>query len=489
MVTKKNNHISLLNHCNIKKAIVLLAMPNVIAMITTAIYGFIDVIFVGRLNNTLAITALSISAPIILIIIAVSQTIAIGSASYISRSIGEGRKDLANRTASTAVFLGIIVSILITILGLIFLKQILNMMGASVEVLPYALSYSKWLILGSTFLIINGILNGLLRAEGNARYSMLIVVIASVANIILDPIFIFVLNMGVAGASIATLIAQGIATIYLMLYYLTGKSDLKVGIKCLRYKNKEDKKIYFQIFKIGTPVFIMQVLSSIGMTLLNGKAIVYGGDSMVAAMGIVNKIHMIPLYIFTGFTQGLQPFISYNYGAKKYWKLQKSINYTVKLLLIVSIAFVFILQLIPDIFINLFTSNQLVYKLGRDYLKITSYLLPIVALTLLYNSLFQALGKAKESLILSIGKQLVIFIPSIYIFPQLFTQSGKFISWFKLVLPYEINDGLYGIMYIKSFADLITFILTIFLAISLYKNLEELKLSNECCDKQKGHER
>lgn len=479
MNSVKNRNISLFNNQNVKKAINLLALPNVVAMLSMAIYNFIDVIFVGKLDSTLAMSGFSISFPIYVMILAISQMIGIGASSYISRSIGENKKELANRTASVAIFLGLIISISITIIVITVTNPLLKVMGASSDVLPYAVDYSKWLIVGSTFTIMNGILNSIIRAEGNAKNSMIAIIIASVANMILDPIFIFKLDMGVAGASFATLIAQAIATLYLVSYFLRGKSGLKIRVRYMKEKNKQ---IYIEMLKIGSPVLIMQVLSSVGFTLLNGKAITYGGESMVAAVGIVNKINMIPTYIFTGFVQGVQPFASYNYGGKSYHKLQSGIKYSVRILLVISIVVTIILQLIPGKFIGLFTSSQEIYKLGVNYLKSVSLLLPAVALITLYTNIFQAIGRAKEATILSFGRQALLFIPSIFIMPNLFSILGDSLSWLKALLPYKINDGLYGVMYPQMFTDFITVIVTIVLGIKLYIKLEELQLSRCCCD-------
>lgn len=461
----------LLNNDNVKKSLTLLAMPSILAMLTTAIYSFVDVIFIGRLNNTLSMGAVSIGYPLFIIITAIGLMIGLGASSYISRNLGKGDKLLSNKTASIGIALAVIVSIIITIVCSILLKPILTLMGSTTEVMPYAVEYSRWLVFGSGFTIINMVLNNIIRSEGNAKYSMIGVILAAVLNIALDPVFIFGFNMGVAGASFATLVAQAIATLFLASYFIRGKGTIKIDFKLVNLNIFSDKEVYFEILKIGSPVFIMQFFSSITFSLLNSVAITYGGDSMIAAMAIVNKINMVPSYIFMGFVQGLQPYAAYNYGAKMCGRLNDAIKFSIVVLLAASVVFLTILQLFPGAFIGLFTKDPSVYALGINYLKGVTLLLPAVAITILYTYLFQSLGKAKEAAILTLGRQAIVLIPVVLILPKIFVKFSGSLGFIKNILPYEVNSGLYGVIYAQATTDLITLFITGFLAISLYKKI------------------
>lgn len=471
MNKSKDKVMVLLNSDNVKKSLTLLSIPSIIAMLTTAAYSFIDVIFIGKLNNTLAMGAVSIGYPLFIIITALGLMLGVGASSYISRNLGKGEVEISNKTASVAIEFGIVVSISVAIISLAFLKPILTLMGGTSDVMPYAVSYGRWLVIGASLTVINMILNNIIRAEGNAKYSMIGVMLAAILNIALDPIFIFTFNMGIAGASFATFLSQGIATIFLASYFLRGKSRIKIKFNLMNLNLTRNRSIYIEILKIGSPVFIMQFLTSVTFSILNGVAITYGGASMIAAMAIVNKINMVPAYIFMGFVQGLQPYASYNYGAKMCKRLQHAIKFSISVLIAISIIFFIILQAFPGKFIALFTNDIEVYNLGINYLKGVTLLLPAVAITILYTYLFQALGKATEAAVLTLGRQVVIFIPIIFILPKLFIKFSDKLSFIKEFLPYDISDGLYGVMFAQSTTDLITLIFTIILAIKLYKNV------------------
>ena len=213
MKNKNNNKMKLMAEAPIKKTLLTLAIPTIIATIINAVYNFVDTLFVGMLNDTAAMGAVSVAFPLFMILSAIGQMLGIGSASYVSRSLGAGKKDQADKTASTALFLAIAIASVVTISVLVFLEPVLKLMGATESVLVPGKIYLTWIIAGSIFTIINMTLNNLVRAEGNARYSMNALIIGAVLNIILDPIFMFSLNLGLQGAAIATVLSQSVSKI------------------------------------------------------------------------------------------------------------------------------------------------------------------------------------------------------------------------------------------------------------------------------------
>ncbi|MEF9934505.1 MAG: MATE family efflux transporter [Clostridium sp.] len=478
MNAQKNNKMQILDNDNVKGSLTKLAIPGILAMLVNAIYNFVDVIFIGQLNNTLAMGAVSIGFPILLIITGMGLMIGVGSASYISRSLGASNEEQANKTASIAVTWSLIISTIVTILGLIFIEPILRSMGATPEVLPYAVEYTRWIIVAATFLMINMVLNNVIRAEGKPQISMISIGMASILNVILDPIFIFTLDMGVGGASFATIVAQGCATLFLISYFLRGKSVLTIRLNKVSKKLSADKEIYKQILKIGSPVFIMQFLSSVTFGMLNFAAITYGSASMVAAMAIVNKINMIPSYVFMGFVQGLQPFAAFNYGAGNIERLKKAVKFSTIVMVSLAVFFLVVLQTTAGMFIGIFTKDQVVFELGVNYLKGVTIMTPFVAFTLLYTNLFQSLGKAKQALMLTLGRQTLIFIPMVIVLPKLFIGFPGVLGFTQALLPYKIPQGLYGVMYAQAATDLITVMVTITLAYFLNKEFKKAIANN-----------
>lgn len=470
---QQEKRLLLMKDEKVKKALTSLAIPSVIAMLVNALYNFIDTMFVGMLNNTDAMAGVSIGFPIFLIILALGQLIGIGASSYAGRMLGAGKKESAQRTASIAVCLGVIFAIISVTLGLIFIETILRFMGATESVMVYAKDYCKFLILGSLFTINNMVFNNLLRTEGAAKASMTTLILGAVVNVILDPIFMFEwgLNLGVAGAAIATVIAQCCSTIYILSYYIRGKSVIKINKKSIMTKTSEDKEIVVSIIKIGSPMFLMQVLTSAAFGLLNSAAAGFG-PAALATLGISNKIYSMFLQVLQGYVQAFLPFTAFNVGAKQYDRVKEGVVFSLKLAISLGISATILFNLFPEVFIKMFTQDEEVIKLGVNCLKAQTYMLGAVAAILIMNALFQAMGKSKEAAVLAIGRQGLFFIPMILILPKVF-EDGKPLFLEKLV-SYPMESGLYGVMFAQPVADMTTFVLAACLGIKIYKYLDEL---------------
>ena len=459
---------TLMEEGDIKKTLLILSIPTINATLISAIYNFVDTLFVGMLNDTAAMGAVSVAFPLFIIISAIGQMLGIGAASYISRSLGEKNKNQADKTASTVLMISIIISITVTIFSLIFLEPILTLVGATDTVMSAAHDYMKWIVIGSIFTITNMTLNNIVRAEGNSKYSMNALIIGAVLNIIFDPIFMFAFNLGIKGAAIATVLGQSISTIYLLKYYLKKNSYVSIEKKYI----SKNKKIYIEIFKIGIPVFAMQFLASIAFGVQNSAASHYG-DSALASIGITLRIFMIPFFIMMGYIQGFQPFAAYNYGAKNYDRVKKSLKMSTIWLTSFATLFFVLFQMLPGSFVRLFTKNPEVIALGINSLKGISLFMPILGFTMIRTSLFQALGKGKQAAILAIGRQGLFFFPSLLILPKLFEKHVDSLSFITNLLPNKMAPGLYGIMLAQALSDILTFILSLILAISLNKLLSE----------------
>lgn len=472
-VKQQESRMLLMKEVKVSKALLTLAIPSVIAMFVNALYNFIDTMFVGMLNDTSAMAGVSIGFPLFLIILAMGQLVGIGASSFAGRMLGAGENDRANRTGGVAVILGVSFAIFTATVGIIFLEDILKFMGATEDVMGYAKQYSTFIVLGSLFSINNMVFNNLLRTEGAAKKSMTTLIFGAVINVILDPIFMFDwgLGFGVSGAAAATVIAQACSTIFILTYYIKGKSIIKINKNSIFKRTDEDLFIVKNILKVGAPMFIMQILTSAAFGLLNSAAVVFG-PAALATLGICNKIYSMVTQVIQGYVQAFLPFTAFNVGAKQYERVKEGVKFSLKVGVCVGIFATLVFNLAPETFIRIFTQDEEVVKLGVNCLKTQTYMLGPVACVLIMNAFFQAMGKAKESAVLAIGRQGLFFIPLILILPKLFTGSNPLILE-KLVV-YPMDSGLYGVMFAQPIADITTFLLATFLGIKTIKQLNLL---------------
>lgn len=451
----RNTRTNLMAEGPIKKTLITLAIPTIIATIVSAIYNFADTLFVGMLNDTSAMGAVSVAFPLFMIISAMGQMVGVGSASFVSRSLGAGEKEKADKTASTAFFLAIIMGVIVTAVVLIFLGPILKMMGATESVLLPGKSYSTWIISGSIFTIINMTLNNIIRAEGNAKYSMNALIIGAVLNIIFDPLFMFVFNLGLQGAAIATVLGQMISTLYLVKYFLGDKSYIRMS----RANISRESEIYKEIFKIGLPVFFMQFLSSMAFSIQNVAAAEYG-ENALAAIGITLKVTIMPLFIMMGYNQGFQPFAAYNYGAKNFKRVKEALDISTKWLVTFGLLSALLFIIIPEPFVKMFTKDKQVIEYGVNNLIAFNIFMPLVGFIMINTGLFQSFGKGKQAATLAIVRQGVFLIPLLIFIPKIFVTYVSQLSFFVNLFPYDMPSGLAGIMYAQPMADILAFILT-----------------------------
>ena len=481
-ITNKQNNSNIMGTGSVKKTLFALGIPSMVAMIISVIYNFVDTMFIGQLNSSAAMGAVTISYPIFMTISALGTFVGVGSSSYISRLLGSKHVDRANQTASFSIVLVAGISIVTTTLGLIILPNILTLIGASETVLPVAIQYTKWLFIGSIFTILNMTLSALVRAEGNSKGSMVSLIIGAVVNIILDPLFMFTLKGGVAGAAIATVVGQICSSLYLLYYYKAGKSSLTLSVKNAFSRKEELGHITIEICKIGIPVFLMQFLLSIASSILNKAAMPYG-DDVVAAMGIANRIYTLPVYLIAGFIQGFQPFAAYNYGARFYHRLNHAIRFTSTLLVSCGIVFTILFCSFPSFFVRMFTSDANVTSLACNALTTMSFLFPFVAVILVSTSVFQGMGKAKEAAIISISRQGFFFIPLALILPSIFHAYGANLGVITRLFPTEMPYGLYGVMLTQPVSDFLATILAVIVSIKPLKELKRLeKEQSKDCD-------
>jgi len=417
----KNNHI--LADDNIGKLLFKLSAPATLGMFVMALYNVVDTIFIGHSVGKLGIAGISIVFPFQMFVMAIGQTLGIGGASLISRSLGAGNIEKAEKTLGNVIFSVVIFGISLALFGSFFIDKILMVFGATETILPYAREYMQIILFGTilfTFLMTS---NNIIRSEGKAKVAMGTMIISAVINIILDPIFIFGFKMGVRGAAIATVIAQLISVIYIIFFFLSGKSILKFKLINL----KLNFPILKEVFAIGASAFARQSAQSFLIIVLNNSLGLYGGDVSIAVFGVISKLIRFIIMPIFGIAQGLQPIAGFNYGAKKYQKAWKALKLALICGVSISTLGSLLVISIPKTLMMIFTKDTILINQGVHSLKLFIIAFPLVGFQVVGATVFQAFGKAIPALFLSLSRQILFLIPLILILPRFFHLDG---IWF-----------------------------------------------------------
>jgi putative MATE family efflux protein len=421
----KNNPHEFLGTDKITPLLFKLSIPAMIGMISNALYNVIDTVFVGHGAGSLAIGGLTIAFPFQLIIGAFALMYGVGVASVISRRLGEGKPEEAVIAASNAFILTFFTSFLILIFGELFLEKILNIFGATEDILPFAIDYMKIILLGAPFLSFSMCSNNILRSEGAAKVAMTIMIIGTALNVVLDPIFIFGFGLGIKGAAIATVISQMCGSLYALSYFLRGKSSLNFHIRLFKLKFVYIKEIIL----LGLATFIRQIGTSAMALAVNNMVKIYGGDLAIATFGMVNRFLTLVLMPIFGMNQGLQPIIGYNFGAKKNDRVKAALKVTVLITTMIGFIFSFVALVFPRILLTMFTTDQELLDMGVVALRIIISTMLFLGLQTCGTTYFQAIGKSLPSIFLGMSRQFIILIPLVLILPRFFGLIGVWIAF------------------------------------------------------------
>ena len=441
-----NKKMALLGSAPIPKALLALGIPTMIGMLINALYNLVDTYFVGGLGTD-QMGAVTVAFPLGQIVVGLGLLFGNGAAAYLSRLLGRGDKDTANKVASTAIYSGISIGAVVILFSVIFLEPILKQAGAIESVMPYAITYTRIYIVFSIFNVFNVTMNNIVSSEGAAKTAMCALMAGAVLNVILDPVFIYTLNLGVAGAAIATAISQIVSTLVYLCYILRKKSVFSFSIKECCFA----KEIMSEILKIGIPTLIFQLLTSLSISMINSAAKEYGGSAL-AAMGPVTKIMSMGTLIVFGFLKGFQPIAGFSYGAKKFDRLREAI----KTAILWSTAFCVIFGVIAAVFstqiVSLFTKEDAeMVRVGSIALRANGLSFVLFGFYTVYSFLFLVMGKAAEGCILGACRQGICFVPAILILPAV---------W-----------GLSGVLCAQPMADIISAIVTVVMAVRLHRGL------------------
>lgn len=438
----------------VSRVIPKMAVPTIVAFLINSVYSLADTYFVSSLGTN-ATAAVSVNASLDQLIMMCGSMLAMGANSYIARLLGSGKDQKASQVLSTSFFLAAALGLCLAVFGNIFMTPMVRLLGATATCEGYAIDYATYVLLAAPFMAANFVMNQCLRSEGSATLSMIGMGFGGILNCILDPIFIFIFDMGVAGASLATAISKWVSFAILVFPYLTRRSLLHLSIRNFH----PSKDIIVKVVSVGSSSMFRSGLSVLASILLNNLA---GGisDSVLAAIGVCNKIAMFPFAIILGFGNGFQPVAGFNWGARRYDRVTESYRFSSKVAIWGSVIMGLVLGVFAKPIIQVFAgTDPEMQEIGVLCIRLQSLALPIHAWVTIVNMLCVGLGNARGALLLSTARQGSCFLPILYPLTWLF--------------------GAYGLASVQGVADLLSMVLAVPLAISMTKKLKQAQLSEE----------
>ena len=433
---------------NIGKLLISLAAPAIVAQLVNVLYNIVDRIFIGRMDNgELAMAGVGVAFPILMLISAFSALIGMGGAPLCAIKMGEKNNDEAEKIMSNSFSMLLIIAVILTTGFLIFKEPILWAFGASEATIGYALDYLSIYVLGTIFVQIALGMNSYINTQGFAKIGMMTVVIGAVINIVLDPIFIFVFDLGVKGAALATVAGQMVSALWVLKFLFGKQSILKIRKKYM----VPDLKVVGATMALGVSPFIMQSTESLVLISLNTRLSMFGGDLAVGAMTIMSSIMQIVVMPLQGLAQGAQPIISYNYGAKQMDRVKKTFKLTLISCLSFTVIMCSLLMLFPNLFVSIFNNEPELVAITTWAIRIYFLGIFVFGAQIACQQTFLALGQAKISLFLALLRKVVLLVPLIYILPNLF------------------QDKLMGVLVAEPIADIIATLTTVTCFMVFYK--------------------
>ncbi len=395
--------------------------PAIVGMLAQALYNVVDRIFVGQAVGALGITGTTVAFPYMMMVMAFSSLFGFGAAALVSIRLGEDRREDAEHVLGNSVVLLVLLSIAITIAGTLLLDPMLQLVGAGPRSLPYARDYLRIIVFGSAFQVIGFGLNAVIRGEGNPRVAMVTMLIGAALNSVLDPIFLFGFGWGMQGAAAATVISQAVSAAWVVVYFVRGRSLLKIRVRNLPLQ----RTICLAIVAVGSPMFAMQMAASVMNAILNNQLKIYGGDLAISVIGIIHAVALFIAMPIFGLTQGAQPIIGYNYGCGQYDRVKKTLQLAILCATIICVVGFIVVMIFPAQAIGLFNRDDPeLMRLGTHAIRICLCMFPIIGFQIVSANYFQAVGKPKHALLLGLSRQVLLLIPAILILPHFFGLDG-----------------------------------------------------------------
>lgn len=445
--------VALFEKMPVPKAVMTLAVPTVLSSLVMVIYNLADTYFVGMVNDPVQNAAVTLAAPVLLAFNAVNNLFGVGTSSMMSRALGRKDYDMVRRSSAFGFYCTLISGILFSLFYTVFHGWLLRLLGADAETVSATAEYLKWTVsFGAVPAILNVVMAYMVRAEGASLHASIGTMSGCVLNIILDPFFVLPmgLNMGAAGAGLATMLSNCVACIYFFIFLRVKKGETYVCIKPSMFRF--ERTIVTGICGVGIPASIQNLLNVTGMTVLNNFTASYGSDA-VAAMGIVQKVNMVPMQIAFGLSQGIMPLISYNYASGNVKRMKKTLLFTVR----IAVSFLIVVMsgyyLGAGKVIELFMRNETIIAYGERFLRGFCLALPFMCVDFVAVGVFQACGMGEKSLVFALLRKIVLEIPALYLLNWLFP--------------------LYGLPYAQPAAELILCVAAVFMLVHIFKKLEE----------------
>jgi len=401
------------------------ALPASIGILVMSLNVLVDTIFVGNWIGPIAIAAINVVLPVSFFIAALGMAIGIGGSSVISRALGGGNKNRALKTFGNQITLTLLLTTLMVVLGLVFINDLIPAFGGKGDIFEPAKIYYRIVLYGVPLLALSMMGNNVIRAEGKPKFAMIAMIIPSIGNLLLDYIFIYLMDWGMAGAAWATTISYGLSFSYILYFFLSKSSELKISFAHFGL----NLSILKEISALGFVTLSRQAVVSVTYLLMNNILFNYGGEASVAAYGIIGRMLMFALFPVLGVTQGFLPIAGYNYGAKQYKRVRESINKAIKYASGLALFVFAAIMIFPEQIVSVFTTDPDILSETPSYMRYVFAATPIIAIQLIGSAYFQAIGKAVPALLLTLTRQGFFFIPLIFTLPIFFGELGVWISF------------------------------------------------------------
>lgn len=426
-------------------------VPAFIGVFINALYNIVDRVFIGQGVGSMALSGVSATFPVMLIVMGFGMLIGIGAGVLVSINLGKHNMNKAEKVLGSSFLLMLLVSVLITVIGMSIKGPMLRLFGATAETSRYANDYLNIILAGTVFQVVGFSLNNIIRAEGNARIAMFSMIISAGTNMILNPIFIFGFDWGVKGSALATVISMIVLTIWVLAHFRGTNSVVKLKLENIRF----DRKILFEIMAIGMAPFVMQIANSFVQGLINTKLIAFGGDLAVGAMGIVNSVATMIVMAIVAINMASQPIISFNYGANSYGRVKDTLRISIISATVIAVLSFLMVETLPESIVSLFNSSDKgLMGFGREGLQMALMALPLVGFQVVAGNFFQSMGKARIAVLLTLLRQVIILIPLLFILPNYL--------------------GLQGIWLAMPISDTCSAIIVVFFLVNQWKKLTRL---------------
>ncbi|MBO5100503.1 MAG: MATE family efflux transporter [Treponema sp.] len=453
-----NKNIEIFENYSVPKAVFTMAIPTITSMIVSVFYNMVDTFFVGQTGDPNQVAAVSVATPVFLFLMAAGNIFGVGGASFVSRALGEKNYDKVKNISSFCFYTGILVGLLGTFLLLTFMTPILKAVGTSENTFKFAKDYLFWTALGGPFIVLQCAFSNLVRSEGASQKAMIGMMIGTITNIVLDPIFILdsflgipCLNLGVSGAAIATVIGNIVSVIIFLSHTISNNSVLTLSFNYYKIRNG----ILKGVLLIGLPASLTNILMSCSDIITNNLLVTYG-DIHVAAMGIAKKANMLVIFVQFGIGMGIAPLIGYNYGAKKINRMKSIMKFSMLCTLVTGFILTAIYFIFTKQILSIFINSQEVIQTGIIVLRALMISGPLLGIMFVFNFTFQSMGKAIQSLMLAVSRQGFVFLPLILLLKSLY--------------------GLEGVVIAQPIADLVAIIIALGMFLSINKELKNDKI-------------